>query len=233
MFKRPRPTFDVEVTAVSPLTSTLLRLTLAGPKLADLAIEHPTQWVKLATPDGASRAYTIRRHRPAEGEVDIDFVLHGNGPAARWAARARPGEPIRLAGPRGRRPAFDGATHILLAADESALPAAFTILEQLPPGVRVSAYFEVAEPADTLPVDTAAELTTTWLPRAGTAHPKGGLLADAVRAVDIPGGTHAWLAGEAGAVAAVRRHLLTDWALPREHVQAKGYWKHGEADHKG
>ncbi|MFD0349874.1 siderophore-interacting protein [Kitasatospora aburaviensis] len=145
--------------------------------------------------------------------MDIDVVLHGNGPAARWAARTRPGEPVRLAGPRGRRPTFDGAAHILLAADESALPAAFTILEQLPPGIRVSAYFEVSEPADTLPVDTAAELTTTWLPRSG-AHPKGELLADTVRAVDVPDGTHAWLAGEAGSVAAVRRHLLTDWALP-------------------
>ncbi|WP_380280985.1 SIP domain-containing protein [Kitasatospora purpeofusca] len=32
---------------------------------------------------------------------------------------------------------------------------------------------------------------------------------------------------------AVRRHLLAEWALPRERVHSKGYWKHGEADHKG
>ncbi|WP_406206231.1 siderophore-interacting protein [Kitasatospora sp. NBC_01560] len=166
MFRRPRPTHDVEVTAVAPLTSALARITLSGPTLADLGCEHPTQWVKLAIPEGPSRAYTIRHHRPAEREVDIDMVLHGSGPLARWASVARPGDRARLGGPRGRRPDVDGAAHVLLAAD-------------------------------------------------------------------VPPATVVWLAGESTAVATVRRHLLTDPALPREHVHAKGYWKHGEADHKG
>lgn len=235
MFRRPRPTHDVEVIATTPLTSTLTRITLAGPTLAELGIEHPTQWVKLAIPEGPSRAYTIRHHRPADREVDIDVVLHGNGPAARWASVARPGDRARIAGPRGRRPDFDGATRLLLAADESALPAALTILDQLPATVSVFAWFEVAESTDALPLATRAELTTTWLPRGGT-HPKGRLLTDALLTTDIPAdpaGSAAWIAGEATAVATVRRHLLTDRALPRDRVHAKGYWKHGEADHKG
>ena len=32
-----------------------------------------------------------RRQDPASGTVDIDFVLHGDGPAAAWAAAAEPG----------------------------------------------------------------------------------------------------------------------------------------------
>ncbi|MFD0274336.1 siderophore-interacting protein [Kitasatospora sp. NPDC127111] len=237
MFRRPRPTYDVEVGAVTPLTSTLLRLTFSGPGLADLTIEHPTQWVKLAIPEGSSRAYTIRHHRPAAREVDIDVVLHGNGPLARWAAAARPGDRARLAGPRGRHPDFDGAAHVLLAADESALPAALTILEQLGPTTEVSAYFEIATPEDTVPLPDRPGITTSWLARStgpgSFGHPKGVLLTDTLLATDIPPGTVAWLAGEATAVATLRRHLLSDWSLPREHVHAKGYWKHGEADHKG
>ncbi|AUY49097.1 siderophore-interacting protein [Streptomyces sp. CB01881] len=232
MFKRPRPVHDVEVTAVTPLTSTLTRITFTGPGLSGLEIEHPTQWVKLAIPSGPSRAYTIRHHRPGEYEVDIDLVLHGNGPLARWAADARPGDRARLAGPRGRRPSFDGAAHVLLAADESALPAALTVLEGLPADVEVSAYFEIAGPADTLPLPARTGLTAAWLPRT-PAHPKGHRLTETLLATDVPPGTTAWLAGESGAVATVRRHLLTDWALPRDRVHAKGYWKHGEADHKG
>ncbi|MEU6234723.1 siderophore-interacting protein [Kitasatospora sp. NPDC047058] len=237
MFKRPRPTYDVTVGAVTPLTSTLLRITFTGPDLAGLVIEHPTQWVKLAIPEGASRAYTIRHHRPADHETDIDIVLHGNGPLARWAATARPGDRARLAGPRGRHPDFDGAAHVLLAADESALPAALTILEQLRPDVEVSAYFEIATADDTLPLPDRPGITATWLPRStgpGTyGHPKGCLLTETLLATDIPPGTIAWLAGESTGIATVRRHLLTDWSLPRDHVHAKGYWKHGEADHKG
>ncbi|MER6395312.1 siderophore-interacting protein [Kitasatospora sp. NPDC001603] len=242
MFRRPRPAHDVEVIATTPLTSTLTRITFSGPTLPDLGIEHPTQWVKLAIPEGPSRAYTIRRHRPAEREVDIDIVLHGNGPLARWASIARPGDRAVLAGPRGRRPDLDGVTRLLLAADESALPAALTILDQLPSTVRAFAYFEIATGADALPLGTAAELTTTWLPRDG-AHPKGRLLTDAVLAADVltgpdpaaPAGTTgsaAWIAGEAVAVGTLRRHLLGDLGLPRDRVHAKGYWKHGEANHR-
>ncbi|MER6361922.1 siderophore-interacting protein [Kitasatospora sp. NPDC001527] len=232
MFRRPRPTHDVRVIAVTPLTPALVRLTFAGPTLDALAIEHPTQWVKLDLPEGHSRAYTIRFHRPAEREVDIDVVLHGNGPLSRWAEVARVGDPARLAGPRGRRPSFEGAGHVLLAADESALPAALTILDDLPPAVPVSLFVEVGDATGAaLPLPERAGLTGHWLPRRPEL-PKGRTLADTLLATDLPTGTTAWLAGEANAVATVRRHLLTDWALPRERVHSKGYWKQGEADHK-
>ncbi|KJY25879.1 siderophore-interacting protein [Streptomyces sp. NRRL S-495] len=232
MFRRPRPTHDVRVTAVTPLTPALLRLTLAGPTLDTLAVEHATQWVKLATPDGHSRAYTIRHHRPAAREADIDIVLHGNGPLSRWAATARPGDPARIAGPRGRRPSFEGAGHVLLAADESALPAALTILEELPPTVPATLFVEVGDATGaSLPLPARAGLTTHWLTRP-QGHAKGRTLTDTLLAADIPPGTTAWLAGESQAVATVRRHLLTDWTLPRERVHGKGYWKLGEANHK-
>ncbi|MFB6893793.1 siderophore-interacting protein [Kitasatospora sp. NPDC056327] len=232
MFRRPRPTHDAQVIAVTPLTPALVRLTFHGPTLDALGVEHPTQWVKLGVPEGHSRAYTVRHLRPAEREVDIDVVLHGNGPLSRWAEVVRPGDAAVLAGPRGRRPSFEDAGHALLGADESALPAALTILEELPAHIPATLFVEVGDATGAgLPLPARDGLGVHWLTR-DPALPKGGTLADALLAADVPSGTTAWLAGEAHSVATVRRHLLTDWALPRERVHSKGYWKQGEADHK-
>lgn len=35
------------------------------------------------------RTFTVRRFEPASGELDIDFVLHGEGPASQWADLCR------------------------------------------------------------------------------------------------------------------------------------------------
>ena len=51
------------------------------------------------------------------------------------------------------------ADWILLAGDESALPAIGTLLEALPAGSRAVAYIEVPEQADEQPFDTPAEVT--------------------------------------------------------------------------
>lgn len=45
------------------------------------------------------RAYTLRDARPDAGEVDIDFVIHGDeggehGPAAQFALDAQPGDRV-------------------------------------------------------------------------------------------------------------------------------------------
>ena len=49
------------------------------------------------------RTYSVRRHHPDRGELEIDFVLHGDGehsgPASRWAARAQVGDVLGLVGP--------------------------------------------------------------------------------------------------------------------------------------
>ncbi|HSI57289.1 MAG TPA: siderophore-interacting protein, partial [Ideonella sp.] len=47
------------------------------------------------------RDYTPRRVDNAAGELDIEFVLHGDGPAGTWAAQARPGQRLGFGGPRG------------------------------------------------------------------------------------------------------------------------------------
>lgn len=44
----------------------------------------------------------------------------------------------------------------------------------------------------------------------------------------ITGPLYAWVAGEAGAVRAIRRHLLHDCGLDRRAITFMGYWRHGK-----
>src|ERR1039458_3266201 len=64
----------------------------------------------------------------------------------------------------------------LLVADETALPAVGTILDEAPAGARVLLVAEVADEAEQLVFDTAAELTTVWCHR-GEQHDGFGMLA--------------------------------------------------------
>ncbi|UNX56012.1 siderophore-interacting protein [Georgenia sp. TF02-10] len=129
------------------------------------------------------RTYTVRDVRPEAGEVDVDLVRHDHhdddaGPAARWLAAARPGDPVLLVGPDARSAesatgidwAPGTATELLLAGDETAVPAICSILETLPPGRRARAFAEVPDAADILPVDLPANAQLTWLPRGDAPH---------------------------------------------------------------
>jgi len=148
---------------------------------------------------GAIRTYTIRRLRPEAREVDIDFVLHGEeGPASRWATHARPGERLQIMGPnrafvgdpRGyewRPPA--GASQILLAADETALPALAGILEDLatrPTPPETQAFIEAPAGADVIDLPSWPGLELIWLRRAHGASLPGQAMAAAVRGALLP-----------------------------------------------
>ena len=106
------------------------------------------------------RTYT-RQLRAEQGEVDVDFVLHGEtGPASRWAIHARPGDRVLLLAPDADcadssegwewKPPV-GVGQVLLVADETALPAVAGILEELAARVdppRTLALLEVAQAGD-------------------------------------------------------------------------------------
>jgi NADPH-dependent ferric siderophore reductase len=216
------------------------------------------------------RTYTVRAARPEAREIDVDFVLHGaTGPASAWAELAAAGDEVVLVGPNARFPGPTGgvewrppadAACLLLAGDETAVPAICAIAEMLPPGRAARVLLEVPEPGDALPLVVPPDVEATWLPR-GTDAPRGALLTAAVVAavrelalvptptaslpeVDIDAdilwevpsddalprrssGLYAWLAGEAGVVKGLRRHLVQDAGIDRASVAFMGYWREG------
>jgi NADPH-dependent ferric siderophore reductase len=137
------------------------------------------------------RTYTVRAVRPARREIDVDVALHGDsGPASRWARAARPGDAVAVLGPNADYDGVHGgidfhpppdAQHVLLAGDETALPAIMSILERLPRDARGEALLEVPERGDrSIDVDAPEGFRVGWLPREGALH--GQLLVPAVEA---------------------------------------------------
>ncbi|WP_424213689.1 siderophore-interacting protein [Streptomyces sp. BI20] len=203
----------------------------------------------------AMRSYTVRdRRETATGggvEVDVDFVTHGDSsPASAWAARAMPGRRITAIGPTHpvnksvRFTPAEGTDLLLMYADETALPAAAAILARLPAHLPVHAVFEVPHPEDRLDLATPPGAAITWVVRAD-ANPDADRPATAaapearraavlagVRALDPPAATrpYAWLAGEAGTVRAVRRHLVNELRIDRRAVRFTGYWRLGASE---
>ncbi|MER6299221.1 siderophore-interacting protein [Kitasatospora sp. NPDC001539] len=190
------------------------------------------------------RSYTIRAQRRNPDEVDVDFALHGTGPddppgtagpASRWAAGAAPGDRVVLLGPAfadnrsvGFRPPAD-TDWVLLAADETALPALGGILDHLPADTVVRAWIEVPHPQDIQALPSHPDFRITWLVRRSGGG--GSPLAEALRTADLPGGTpYAWLAGEAGTVRALRRHLVREVGVDRARVEFSGYWRRGTSE---
>ncbi len=284
--------FEVALKERRVLSPSLHRLVFTGADVARMKTEGPDQRIKVFfplpgqdAPDVPSgedwyahyraladdqrppmRTYTLRRLRAAQGEVDVDFVLHGEtGPASRWATHARPGDRVVLLAPDAdcaessegwewKPPA--GVGQVLLVADETALPAVAGILEELAAQVdppRVLALLEVAGEGDALALKAPPTAELVWLPRGQAAY--GQALVEAVQArlaaspvvagdaldeidVDaqilweqsdagVAGPFYAWVAGEAGAVMAIRRHLVRDCGLDRRALTFMGYWRQG------
>ncbi|GAA1076981.1 siderophore-interacting protein [Nocardiopsis composta] len=185
----------------------------------------------LAMPDDVRpwmRSYTIRAHRPEANEIDIDFVLHGDGgPASRWAGAARPGDVLGMLGPaaaRYREPT-SAEDWWLLVGDETALPAIGALVEALPEGTRAQVFAEVRDAAEEQPIARPG-VDVAWIHRGSVPPGRGTGLVDAVRGARLPSGAgFAWVAGEASMVRAVRRCLVDEHALPKSAVAFTGYWR--------
>jgi NADPH-dependent ferric siderophore reductase len=110
------------------------RVTVRAETMRGIPI-RPAQDVELLLREQSGRRvkrrYTIRHARPELGELDLDVLLHGDAPGARWGATATPGDEVEFHGPRGKLE-LRSAPHHLLLGDESALPAIAAICEALP-----------------------------------------------------------------------------------------------------
>jgi NADPH-dependent ferric siderophore reductase len=232
---RPRKArYAATVQQVHRLTPRMIRIVFGGPALAAFNWNGPAAHIKLifgadsAEQRAPSRTYTPRHFDPATHQLTVDFVLHGEGPASTWAAQAQVGQPMLIAGP-GRSYALDPqAQWLLIAGDESAIPAIATILEVVPPGVRTQVLLEVDDASDEYAIAPAQpHISLRWL------HRRAGLnLADEVAAFHQPAGVgQVYVACEAEVMRGIRRHLLGERALPREWLTTRGYWKQGATDH--
>jgi NADPH-dependent ferric siderophore reductase len=243
--------FPVTVTAVAQPARNVRRLTLAAPELQRLTMLGPDEFFGLLMPgegqtlpdlsgisgpnprpvlaelppeqQPALRWYTVRAHRPALGEVDVDVVVHGDaGPGSAWVRRARVGQVAAYqTGTACYRRGHGG--HQVIAGDETAVPAIAAILEQLDDEVVPHVFVEVPSARDDLPGMPSPPRGTVTVVERGTGEP-GSALLTALRAADLPGLTYGWACGEQALAAAVRRHLVDVRGLTKTSVYFCAYW---------
>ena len=236
--KTRAPLHRVSVTATERLTPNMQRLTFEGEGLATLAVPLPAQWLKvvLSAPgvgDPINRAYTIRRFYPNWGNMEVDFVLHGDtGLISKWAQQAMIGDVLYLGNPRGGHCIEPDVRWRLLAGDETALPAIASILESLPAdGVPVVVAIEVPSAQDVQCLSVPGSSEVHWLSRDRNGALPGCALERAISDFSLPDGAgQVFLAGEAASVKRIKQDI-SDRA-PQAVVDAKGYWLMGQADYR-
>lgn len=176
------------------------------------------------------RDYTPRYFDAEAGTIELDFVLHGDGPAAGWAARVKPGDALVIGGPRGSLVVPAAFDWYLLAGDETALPAIGRRIEELPAGAKVIAVIEVADAAEEQRFESAADVTVIYVHRNGAEAGTTRLIEERVAGLALPEGEgYAFIAGEADMSRSLRAHL-TGRGMNPEWIKAAGYWKRGVAD---
>lgn len=253
-----RTMITLEVRRREYLTPGFASLTLGGPAVRDLAVAGNDQTVRLFFPrEGQAalrmptvsneawmaqlmlmpksvrpwvRNLTIRRVRPADDEIDIEFALHSDSPLASWVRRTEPGDRAGIfdVGTMYRLP--EHAEGQLLVGDETALPAILSILDGTPSSLATEAYIEVASAADIRSVEAPAGARVHWLSRDDEERRPGALALDAVRRASLPSGRfYTWVAGESQLATTVRRHLVNDRGVPKRDISFFGYWRLGRS----
>lgn len=242
----------VRVLRVLDIAPRIRRITFTGEDLADFVSASFDDHVKLffplpgqsrptlptATPDGIvfaddaprppARDYTPQRVDLTARELDIDFVLHGEGPATSWAARAEPGQMLGIGGPRGSFiiPA-DYPWHLLIG-DETALPAIGRRLRELPPESQAIALVEIDDARDEIALDTPQRTTVHWVHRQG---PQARSLDEAVAGLLLPPGAgYVWIAAEAAQAKALRARVVERFGVDKANLRASAYWKRGASN---
>ena len=251
--QRPAP-MAVTVLSAEQLSATMVRVRFGGPELERFRpSEFTDSYVKLMFPrpgvpypeplDIAEvqasyppeqwpvvRTYTVRAFDPDTRVMTIDFVVHGDqGVAGPWAAAAQPGDRLHLSGPGGGYAPDPHASWHLLVGDESALPAIAAALQALPTDAVGHALIEVPGSSSEMALVVPAGVGITWV-HAGHSVP-GARLVEWVAAVTIPAsGVQAFVHGEAGFVARLRRLLRVERGLAKDQLSISGYWRVGVND---
>jgi NADPH-dependent ferric siderophore reductase len=243
------------VVSVSRLTPRLVSVRVRGDALEGFQIDAPTAHIKVflpaegqdapvlpeqttdgpVRPEGGEprpvvRTYTPRRFDAATRTLEVQFVLHGEGPASEWAECVKPGDRLAVAGPGGRFSLDESAERWWIAADESAIPAVGTLLEALPASVTADVHIEAGGQDDEIDLPGPAKTTVTWHHRR-VPDAWGAELAGAARAAGIGDSTKVWVACEAAAMRGIRRYLMTERSVPASSLVTRGYWRAGAVNH--
>lgn len=158
-------------------------------------------------------------------------MVHREGVASTWAAKAQKGDNIVVTLPGGPYRVDPAARRFVIAGDESAIPAIGQIIESLPSDARADVFVEVEDTSEEQQLTSPAQIELHWLHRDGSGAVAGRLIESAIRELSMPEDGRFFVACEAGVMRDIRRHLMLERGLTREAFHTHGYWKLGAANH--
>jgi NADPH-dependent ferric siderophore reductase len=191
---------------------------------------------RVAWPEGDDellvRVYTIRAVDVERRELWVDFFQHPapgvHTPGADFARDVQPGEKLALLGPGGG--GLPQAGSILLAGDESALPAIARIAAEMPAGTRMQAIIEVLDEAEEQPIPSSGALEIRWLHRNAYPADAKGVFAETTKnaIAGIDAETFVWVACEKEDIRPIRA-FLKNRRHDRKRMYAAWYWEREHA----
>ena len=219
------------------------RIRFAGAQLAPFC-QHDNIHCRLVFPspqrDGVSstRVYTVRAFDADAQWLEIDFLLHADaGPGACWAQQAQVGDCVEILKPGGRTARI--ADWMVLAGDDSALPALARIAEQLPASTRGHVVCEIADPRDAIDIPLPPGMQWHWLYRAGAPAGTGEQLQQAVQALDwsaapptAGASRFLWVGGEFATAQALRAWAVDSLGLGKQEQLIVAYWRRGMSENE-
>ena len=223
------------VTEVVQITPHLQRVVLQGEALKEIPADCAGAHAKVLLPTPAhaepelsdfpvKRSYTLRTVDTDKGEVVIDFVINRHaGPGTDWAASAKAGDTLYIAGPGPIKFNNYDAADFMLIADITALPAIDAFINKLPQSASRQIHIVVPDSADQQLSAHTDQRGVHWhlepieLDELLTTVSANGLTED----------TKAFVGGEAAFVKEVRRFLLNSSPIQRSNLVTTGYWKQG------
>ncbi|WP_179873177.1 siderophore-interacting protein [Microcella indica] len=181
-------------------------------------------------PRGESRTETIVAHDADEGWIDVDVLVHGEagaeaGVIGAWAARASLGSPAVMMGPKGSVVLDGSPGEVVIAGDDSALPAVRRYLGMLGSSITGHLLLETRFDLASLGIEPPAGLQLSIL-NPDAARPSAALVS-ALQALPAPADAaerFVFACGEQSIVAPVRQ-VLAAWGIDVERAVVKGYWK--------
>lgn len=164
-------------------------------------------------------AYTFVDLDAEAGRFTFDLFEHEGGRATQWARGAAPGDPVGLTGPGSGD--FPPGDQVLIAGDETALPAIRRILQHSPASRRGDVLVEVADESDIQDLPRSAGLSLTWVLRQ-----RGETLWDHLQHRPAPPGPDrfVWVAAEQALVRQAKARFRSDLGLRADEGYFAYYW---------
>ena len=236
---------ELTVKAATQLTPNMRRLTLQGEDLASFPEDAEGAYFKLTFPGEnpdrpVLRTYTIAKHRPAQREIDVDFMLHtssdgkANGMAAPWSIQAQPGDSMSIFGPGPATFISTEADWYLLAADMTALPALAANLSRLPADSKGYVIIEILADEDQQDLPVPAGMELIWVVNPHPGSEESPLYHAIQKLLWLEGQVAIWAACEFKTMKKCRAYFREDKGVEKSHLYISSYWKKGlqEEEHK-